>query len=872
MEEKEENFIDNEVIEAENIFNNVLNGNNRLDFYAGVPTLEEFKQMPEYQRLNDDRFDENDLNMKMQLLADGKFTCKQVPDNFSDETESTEETSIFNEINENKFPLIYNSPFEDICTTKELHVDITKGMKGSFQTINEAIEEAMAGDTIVLEDGKYNESIIITKPVEIRSSTNDPSHCIINANEQDGIILKANIAKITAITIHCDAPGNAFCVRCTTGFLEINDCMIKSNCAGAFIVGKDDNEKDDNKKTGAKLWVQRSEVKIDSKNITIISPDSRAIFTDCSFIADKEALAKSNIENAVINIGEKSTGILNNCTYSTVSIIFHQNSKGMVCNSRIENVKVGVTVLANAEALILQSTFENCLVNGICLSPDSKAVIQNCVISKINSNSEKEKAVGIIVQGAKDFGIVGTHVIGNYVGCRIYEGAKGSIVDSLFHENITGIQMESNCSASIRRSAFTYNRNSGITAFHTDDKSQQTSNLNIYSSTFSYNTTSIALIKSIHCLIRGSFFFFSVEKEIVVNDNSVLDLNDSSFGEQAAMAANVDQQSILRNSSTKIAILASAVATIRNVTFSKKIICGLKCTGKANVNLIKTDVKCNNISIDAEHDSVITVSGQSHVESGIKAKGKAEVNVKELSTVTSSGQTDIQVAEDAKLNVENSTITKGKFGIIITGNVVCNIKNSKIVELAAQTKKVQGSETIHSAGIFIQGSETTRPSLTVEATEFSSAGQIAICAENLINGAQFNVINSVFKHEVKKMVKKITKTGIFANIVQNALVRGCVFDNIIEDCILMKGGSYFMIENSIFKSDCKSGITAERSNVSVTQCKFVDRLSFGIYLRDGSQSEVKSSTFEQIRTKPIDIDNNGMPCSCIFDNNQNTIL
>ena len=69
-----------------------------------------------------------------------------------------------------------------------------------YAKIQWAVNHASAGDTIIVRDGTYYESITVNKQLTIKSE-NGPANCIVNGTGSDVFTLKADGIRIEGFTI-----------------------------------------------------------------------------------------------------------------------------------------------------------------------------------------------------------------------------------------------------------------------------------------------------------------------------------------------------------------------------------------------------------------------------------------------------------------------------------------------------------------------------------------------------------------------------------------------------------------------------------------------------------------------------------------------
>jgi parallel beta-helix repeat protein len=100
--------------------------------------------------------------------------------------------------------------------------------RGDYSTLTEALNAAQPGDRILVRPGLYQEGIVIDKPVEIIGD-GELSEIVIEAGDQDVILFKANIGRISNLTLRQMGGDNWYCVDISQGRLELEGCDITSN-------------------------------------------------------------------------------------------------------------------------------------------------------------------------------------------------------------------------------------------------------------------------------------------------------------------------------------------------------------------------------------------------------------------------------------------------------------------------------------------------------------------------------------------------------------------------------------------------------------------------------------------------------------------
>ena len=106
-----------------------------------------------------------------------------------------------------------------------------------YARIQWAVDNASAGDTIIVRDGIYYESITVSKQLTIKSE-NGPENCIVNGSGSDVFTLEADGIRIEGFTI----TGGGYGIFLWSDNNSISNNIISSNnYDGIFLWGSDGN-------------------------------------------------------------------------------------------------------------------------------------------------------------------------------------------------------------------------------------------------------------------------------------------------------------------------------------------------------------------------------------------------------------------------------------------------------------------------------------------------------------------------------------------------------------------------------------------------------------------------------------------------------
>jgi parallel beta-helix repeat protein len=106
---------------------------------------------------------------------------------------------------------------------------------GDHSTIGAAIDAADPGTRILVRSGLYEEGLVIDKPLEIVGQ-GPVQDVIVRARGCDALLFKANIGRVSNLTLHYAGTGPFFGVDISQGRLELEDCDIVSECLAGIGV------------------------------------------------------------------------------------------------------------------------------------------------------------------------------------------------------------------------------------------------------------------------------------------------------------------------------------------------------------------------------------------------------------------------------------------------------------------------------------------------------------------------------------------------------------------------------------------------------------------------------------------------------------
>ena len=274
----------------------------------------------------------------------------------------------------------------------ELHVG--GGGAGNYTTIQDAIDDAIAGDTIIVWDGTYTENVDVSKTLTILSK-NGSANCIVQAaTAGDHVIdIAANWVNVSGLTVQ-GATGSE---KAGIHLYNRQHCNISKNNATGNYFG---------------IAVERG---VDTRVRDNIMMEN----TDLDFYLYAHEIAHCN--NIIVNntgsggypiMYYNSTAVIQNAVYAE---LFLANADF----STIDNVTIIGSATENNNGIILHHTDNTSVTN--CTSSNNKWGI--CLYRRCNNNTVANNTCIANTQGIfVDFYSNNNTVENNTVNCSVSYG------------------------------------------------------------------------------------------------------------------------------------------------------------------------------------------------------------------------------------------------------------------------------------------------------------------------------------------------------------------------------------------------------------------------------------------------------------------
>jgi F-box protein 11 len=247
-------------------------------------------------------------------------------------------------------------------------ITVSSSGSGQYATIDEALQNAQSGDTILVKPGSYTETITITQPVEIVGD-GAVEQIVVSTNGAPCLRMQTDMAVVRGLTLQTHAGKERqqlSAVEISRGRLELTDCQITSECG---------------------------------PGISISGPATNPSIQRCTLVQCKEGglliseQAQGNIEHCVIRnnnragiiITQKSHPTLRACTISenrTVGILVYDHGEGQILQCDIfANTVAAVEIRQGGNPLIQGCTLHKETGKGILIWEHGQGRIEDCDIA-----------------------------------------------------------------------------------------------------------------------------------------------------------------------------------------------------------------------------------------------------------------------------------------------------------------------------------------------------------------------------------------------------------------------------------------------------------------------------------------------------------
>ncbi|HOW13736.1 NosD domain-containing protein [Methanosarcina sp.] len=235
---------------------------------------------------------------------------------------------------------------------------------GTYGSLQEAINAASDGDTILVGEGRYSENVLVNKSLEIRSKSLRPKKTVITALDQEIPVFHvvSDSVKISGLTLKGASSAYGIYLEGVSGNNISNNCF-SGNWRSIMLRGSHGNSLENNLLSSSDdgVWLESS-----GQNLI------------------KDNKANSNRHYGFyLNESENNT-LQNNCASDGAVGIYMENSSGShVLNSKTLNNFYGIYLTGSGESLLENNTASSNEMYGIYLGNSDGSTLRG---NKANSN------------------------------------------------------------------------------------------------------------------------------------------------------------------------------------------------------------------------------------------------------------------------------------------------------------------------------------------------------------------------------------------------------------------------------------------------------------------------------------------------------
>jgi len=375
-----------------------------------------------------------------------------------------------------------------------------------YATIQGAVDNATAGDTIIVRDGTYPESVKVKKSLTIQSE-NGPANTIVVGNPNDHVLsVTADHVSIKGLTVKNATGINRVGMYVHANYCNITDNMALNNPYGFFLSESSKNTLKNNiasDNIGDGIYLDRSDSNTISDNTAVKSSYRNGIrlwHSHGNTVCNNDASnnnngirldyshnnrlekndAQSNILNGILlNASNNNTLIYNIAKLNDgagISLISSDNS-ALTQNTASANNEVGISLYTSSNCTLtsnmMAGNYYNFAVSGSGINHvihsidasnlvDGKPVYylvkqQDRAIPKdagfvgvVRSSNITVKdltltnnSVGVMVAYSVNTSIENVHTSNNFNGIALYSSINNNIINNTNSNNKAGIFMDS---------------------------------------------------------------------------------------------------------------------------------------------------------------------------------------------------------------------------------------------------------------------------------------------------------------------------------------------------------------------------------------------------------------------------------------------
>ena len=287
-----------------------------------------------------------------------------------------------------------------------------------YEKIQWAVDNASAGDTIIVRDGVYYENININKPHLTIKSENGSANCIVqaaNSNDHVFYVTADNVTikgfTVTGATVY---PKAGICLHSTNN-CRIENVIASNNYDGILLSSSSNNTIANN--TASSNNDDGIDLRYSSNNIiannTVSSNNWHGIY-----------LYSSSNNNTIAN---------NNALNNWHGILLSSSSNNIIANNNLSsNNRYGIHLSSSSNNIIANNNLSSNSCDGICLYYSSNN-------NTIANNNALNNYDGILLSSSSNNTIANNNALNNWHGIYLYSSSNNIIANNNFINNTESV-------------------------------------------------------------------------------------------------------------------------------------------------------------------------------------------------------------------------------------------------------------------------------------------------------------------------------------------------------------------------------------------------------------------------------------------------
>lgn len=315
--------------------------------------------------------------------------------------------------------------------------------QGDYVTLTEALKQAKPGTRILVRPGTYKEGVVIDKPVEIVGD-GELADIVIEASGRNAVLFRADMGRITNLTLRQKGGGDWYCVDIGQGRLDLEGCDVSSQ--GSACIGIHG---------GADPRIRRCSIHDGKQSGVFVYENGEGTLEDNEIFANtlagveiktggKPVLRRNRIHDG------KSTG---SCV--------HDNGEGILEDNEIfANASAGVLIKTGGRPVLRRNRIHDGKTGGVLICENGEGTLED---NEILANAFA--GVEIRTSGKPALRRNRIHN-GKSVGVYVHESGEGTLEDNeIFANALAGVLVKTDGKPTLRRNRIHDGEQGGVLVY-----------------------------------------------------------------------------------------------------------------------------------------------------------------------------------------------------------------------------------------------------------------------------------------------------------------------------------------------------------------------------------------------------------------------